>query len=103
MSESKAKNRRRFSCEFKTKVVLELLKGECSLSQMSARHGIKDTVLSRWKQEFLERAPLLFAGSGSESEHRLAELEHRLAAQAEEIAILKKALSRSAKTSGSGS
>jgi len=49
-------HRRTFSAEFKTKVVLELIAGKKSLSEASREYEIKDTVLSRWKQEFLERA-----------------------------------------------
>ena len=48
--------RRSFSAEFKAKVVLELISGEKSLAQASREYGIKDTVLSRWKQEFLANA-----------------------------------------------
>ncbi|HUI88358.1 MAG TPA: transposase [Anaerolineales bacterium] len=39
--------RRTFSGEFKTKVVLELLQGKKSLSEASREYEIKDTVLSR--------------------------------------------------------
>ena len=36
--------RRKFSAEFKVKVVLEMLKGEKGLMQASREYGIKDTV-----------------------------------------------------------
>ena len=52
--------RRIFSPEFKVRVVLEMISGEKGLMQASREYGIKDTVLSRWKQEFLERAVQLF-------------------------------------------
>ena len=52
--------RRKFSPEFKSRVVLELIIGQKGLMQASREYGIKDTVLSRWKQEFLERAPQAF-------------------------------------------
>ena len=52
--------RRKFSPEFKVRVVLELLTGEKGLMQASREYGIKDSVLPRWKQEFLERAPRVF-------------------------------------------
>ena len=55
--------RRTFTPEFKVQVVLELISGEKGLMQASREYGIKDTVLSRWKQEFLERAPELFGQS----------------------------------------
>jgi transposase-like protein len=71
------KARRSFSAEFKTKVVLELISGEKGLMQASREYGIKDTVLSRWKQEFLERAPQVFElpKKDDTNEARLAELE----------------------------
>ena len=52
--------RRTYTSEFKVRVVLELLGGKKSLTQASRDYGIKDSVLSRWRQEFLERAPLIF-------------------------------------------
>jgi transposase len=48
--------RRSFTAEFKVKVVLELISGAMSLAQASRDYGIKDTVPSRWKQEFLANA-----------------------------------------------
>ena len=50
------RKRRAFSAEFKAKVVLELLSGEKSLMEASREYSIKDTLLSRWKQEFLAKA-----------------------------------------------
>ncbi|MDK1082368.1 MAG: hypothetical protein QGD88_12950 [Anaerolineae bacterium] len=44
-----------------TKIVMayELLEQK-SLAQASREQGIKDSVLSRWKKEFIERSPMLF-------------------------------------------
>ncbi len=47
-------NRRKYDPEFKVRVVLELISGQKGLSQASREYGIKDTVLSRWKQEFCQ-------------------------------------------------
>ena len=52
--------RRKFDPEFKARVVLEMISGQKGLMAASREYGIKDTVLSRWKQEFLERAAQLF-------------------------------------------
>lgn len=92
MSDQKLKNRREFSAEFKAQRCIELVRGDLSLSQMSSKYSIKETVLSRWKKEFLERSAQAFAGSSSEQELRVKELEHRLAQQALDLEILKKAL-----------
>jgi len=40
--------------------VLEMLTEQKSAAQASREYGIKDSVLSRWKQEFIERSPMLF-------------------------------------------
>ena len=52
--------KRTFTPEFKAKVVLEILAERKSLAQASREYGIKDSVLSRWKQEFIERSSQLF-------------------------------------------
>lgn len=86
--------RRKFSPEFKTKVVLEMIKGEKGLMQASREYKIKDTVLSRWKQEFLERAPDVFRQEGSEEQRqareRVAELERMVGRMALELDLAKK-------------
>jgi transposase len=71
------KARRSYTPEFKAKVVLEMISGEKGLMQASREYGIKDSVLSRWKQEFLERAPQVFElpKKDDQNEARLAELE----------------------------
>ena len=56
--------RRKFTPEFKAQVVLEMLTEQKSAAQASREYGIKDSVLSRWKQEFIERSPMLFAVAG---------------------------------------
>jgi transposase-like protein len=88
---AKLKNRRRFTAEFKVQVVLELLSGELSLSEASARYQIKDTLLSRWKQDFLARAGELFAEPKESVFSEVAELKKIIAEQTIELAILKKA------------
>ena len=80
--------RRKFKAEFKAKVVLELIAGKKSLSEASREYEIKDTVLSRWKQEFLERAGEVFEQpkDTQDKDERIAELERmvgRLTMQAE--------------------
>ena len=74
--------------------------------QASREYGIKDTILSRWKQEFLERAPQLFNGEQTdnhEADQRIAELERMVGKLILELDLAKKALGYSnwiGKTSG---
>lgn len=89
--------RRKFTAEFKAKVVLELLTGQKGLMQASREYEIKDSVLSRWKQEFLDRAPKIFEHPQAvdpEAE-RIAELERMIGRMALELDIAKKVFGNS--------
>jgi len=85
--------RRTFTTEFKARVVLEMLAEQKSAAQASREYGIKDSVLSRWKQEFIERASLVFEqpGGSDERDRRIAELERLVGRQAMELEMAKKA------------
>ena len=87
--------RRSFTAEFKAKVVLELISGSKGLGQASREYGIKDTVLSRWKQEFLANATQLFEQPKEvqEKEERIAELERMVGKLTMQLEISKKVLS----------
>lgn len=87
--------RRNFNAEFKAKIVLELISGEKSLAQASREYGIKDTVLSRWKQEFLAKAVQVFEQPKEvqEKEIRIAELERMVGKLTMQLELSKKVLS----------
>lgn len=87
--------RRKFSAEFKTKVVLELIGGKKSLAEAGREYQIKDTVLSRWKQEFLERATEIFEQpqDDQEKDARIAELERMVGRLTMQVEVSKKVLS----------
>ena len=87
--------RRSFTAEFKAKVVLDLISGGKSLAQASREYGIKDTVLSRWKQEFLANASQLFEQPKEvqEKEERIAELERMVGRLTMQLELQKKVLS----------
>ena len=85
--------RRKYTPEFKARVVLEMLTEQKSAAQASREYEIKDSVLSRWKQEFIERSPQLFEAVGSNydnSEQRIAELERMIGRLAMELEMAKK-------------
>jgi transposase len=86
--------RRTFSPEFKVRVVLDMISGEKGVMQASRDYGIKDTVLSRWKQDFLERAVQLFEQpkNGSREQERIAELERMVGRLTMQLDMAKKVL-----------
>ncbi len=50
------KKRRRFSAEFKLKVVLESLTERQTMSDLAQKHGLHPNQISKWKSDFLENA-----------------------------------------------
>ena len=55
------RNRRKFSDEFKTKVVLEALKERMTLSELATKYELHPNQISSWKKEFLEGASGVFS------------------------------------------
>ena len=85
--------RRKFSPEFKVRVVMELLTGEKGLGEASREYQIKDSVLSRWRQEFLERAPQVFEQPipiSDPKDDQIAELERLVGRLALQLDMAKK-------------
>ena len=91
------RKRRSFSAEFKFETVAEALRGEKTSAQICRERDISENLLSRWKQEFVERGAEVFERGGSkkvdETEQRVADLERLVGRLALENEILKKASS----------
>ena len=49
-----------YTAEQKTKIVLELLKEEGTISQLSSKYKITSKSIQNWKKQFLENASLAF-------------------------------------------
>lgn len=62
------KKRNRYTAEFKTKVVLEVLKEEQTVNEIAGKYEISSVMLSRWKGEFLERASMVFGRESKAAE-----------------------------------
>ena len=88
------KERRKFDPDFKVRVVLEMISGQKGLMEASREYGIKDTVLSRWKREFLERASRVFEEPKAQDhqEERIAELERMVGQLTMQLEMAKKVL-----------
>jgi transposase len=84
---------RKFSPELKARVVLELISGATSLAEACRQYNLKPQALSRWKTEFLEKAPQLFKTreQSSQEQARIAELERMIGRLTLELEIAKKA------------
>ncbi len=85
--------RRNFTPQFKARVVLEILTKLRTTAQVCREYDLKEQVVTRWKAEFLERAPTLFAADRlrEEDQTRIVELERLVGRLAMELEIAKKA------------
>ena len=54
------RNRRAFTGAFKAQVAIEALKERDTLAELSKRFEIQPQVISKWKQEFLQRSHEIF-------------------------------------------
>ena len=54
------RSRRKFSSAFKARVAIEALKERESLAELSKRYELHPTMISKWKQEFLEKSSDVF-------------------------------------------
>jgi transposase len=85
--------RRQHSAEFKAKLVLQVISGEKSASELCRTHKLNANVLNRWRKEFLEQAASIFERGvvENESEERIAELERLVGQLTLQLEIAKKA------------
>jgi transposase len=54
------KSRRKFTSAFKAKVAIEALKERETLADLSKRFEVHPTMISKWKQEFIELSVNVF-------------------------------------------
>lgn len=78
-----SKKRKHYSSEFKAKVALAAIRGDETIPQLAARHGLHPTQINAWKKQVTEQASELFTrgnGSKKESDHGVDDL-HRVIGQ----------------------
>ncbi len=85
--------RRTFTPEFKAQVILEELTGIKDKADICREYRLRPRVFSRWREEFLERAPEIFATEPSrgDEQERIAELERMIGRLTMELEGAKKA------------
>lgn len=89
------RSRRKFSAEFKTQIVLQVLSGERSLAEVCREHQLSAQIVGNWKQQFLTHADQAFVSQTNNSgeQERIAELERMVGKLTMELEIAKKATS----------
>ena len=62
------KKRRKFTSVFKARVAIEALKERETLAELSKRFEVHSNMISKWKQEFLEKSAEVFEKKGKEQD-----------------------------------
>ena len=84
-----SRSRRNFSAEFKTNLVLQLLKGEKELNVLAVENDIQPNLLRNWKKEFLTNASLAFDNKREDNlREKLAEERKEKAEYAKKVSQL---------------
>ena len=84
-----SRSRRNFSAEFKTNLVLQLLKGEKELNVLAVENDNQPNLLRNWKKEFLANAYLAFDNKREDNlREKLAEERKEKAEYAKKVGQL---------------
>jgi transposase len=88
---------KQYSAEWKTQVILEILKGQKSLAEICREHEVADDLVCHWRNMFLERAPQVFIdprtnGKEASENQRIADLERMVGRLTMDLDAAKKAL-----------
>ena len=90
--------RKRYSADFKAKVALEAIKGDLTLAELAAKHGIHQTMIATWKRQAIEGMSATFSGkaeaTSAASEADLARLHAKIGQLVVERDFLAKASGR---------
>ncbi|WP_080872578.1 transposase [Oceanobacillus timonensis] len=92
--------RKRYTAEFKSQIVLEVLKEEKSMIQIASEHGIHVNQIHKWKTQFLQDMPQIFEKQNKDLEKMKAEHEAQVENLYAEVGKLTTQLSWLKKKSG---
>ncbi len=64
-----SKKRKHYSSDFKVKVALAAIRGDETVPQLAARHGLHPTQINSWKRYLIDHVAELFAqGTGAKKD-----------------------------------
>ena len=80
------KQRRKFSADFKAKVVIEALKERNTIEQLAKKYELHPNQITNWKKEFLNNAALAFSSEGEKPDDKNADVD-KLYAQIGQLTV----------------
>ena len=79
---------KRYTAQYKTRIVLEILQGEKELGEIAAENNLNPNMVRNWKREFLENASAAFESSDKAEK----EAKKKAEAQRKEVAQMLKTI-----------
>ena len=93
-----SKTRRNHGSAFKAKVALEALKGEQTVAEIAAKHGLHPTLVNEWKRQLADGASAVFENgtgkAGKDGAALVGELYKQIGQQKVELDFLARKLGR---------
>lgn len=81
------KSRRKFSAEFKAKVVLDALKDRITIEELARKHELHPTQINTWKREAIANMASVFSGDKSEGQADIEQQTEKLYAQIGQLKV----------------
>ena len=79
--------RKRFSADFIAKVVLESLREEMTMAELSSKYGVHRVQISRWRKRALEGLTEIFKGKSDKSSQNKEKLIDELYRQVGQLKV----------------
>ena len=92
MSESARRQYRKFSAQQKTELVRASLRGQKSIAELCREHDISETLLRRWREQFLSAGAERLSGKAERTEadelrRQVSRLERALGRKTLEVEV----------------
>ena len=89
-----SKKRRNFSSKFKSKVALEAIRGELTLTELAGKHEVHQSQVAAWKKQALDGMQGTFSGAPINDKAKHQKAVKELHAKIGQLLIEKDFLSR---------
>jgi len=80
-------SRRKFTADFKSKVVIEALKERSTIEELSKKYEVHPTQITTWKREFLGKASSLFSDKNDQQDKQKEADTEKLYAQIGQLKV----------------
>ncbi len=81
------RERRRFSAQFKTRVVIEAIRGQKTINELASQFEVHPNQIRQWKRQAVEALPEILAGRQTKQDKNKEDLEAQLYQQIGQLKV----------------